>query len=153
MWRRDATFQQSPSDIQTLAVAGKGLLISIESISISLKSIDVTVFPRLNHCTTRSTDRIRDIAAIKSHALISDTIKIGCRDSRRVIGTNRLLAMIIGKDEDNIGLLHQHQRRWLTPIKPEQPIKKKYVEPPWIPLVNQTPGSTNTFGYPLFCVL
>jgi hypothetical protein len=51
-----------------------GLLRAIEGATVVLESIQVTVLACQNDSSTWPTNGIRDIAAIKSHALVCDAI-------------------------------------------------------------------------------
>jgi hypothetical protein len=89
----------------------KRLLIAIESVAIAYKSVQVAVLARLNDSPTGTADGIGHVAAIETHPAVCDSIQVWCRDSRRIVRAERLLAVIIHKNEDNIRPLGRQSRR------------------------------------------
>lgn len=80
----------------------KSLLRTVERISIAHETVEVAVLARLDHSPARTADGIRHVAAGEFHPLVGDSVEVRGRHPRRVIGAQCLLAMIIGKDEENI---------------------------------------------------
>ena len=83
---------------------GKRLLVSVELVTVGDKAIQVAVLASLNHSSTGATNRVGHIAALKSHSPFRDSIHVRCYYSRRIVGTERLLAVIIGENENDVGL-------------------------------------------------
>ena len=50
------------------------------------------------------TNGIGDIAAFESHSLIRDAVEVGSLYQFRSIGTDGMGSMIIGEDEEDVGL-------------------------------------------------
>ena len=84
---------------------GKGLLIPVEDYPIHHEPIQVTVLSRLDHRPARPANGVRYIAAIEFHPLLSDTIHVRRRHPAGVIGTQGLLAVVVRKDENDIGTI------------------------------------------------
>ena len=63
----------------------------------------MAVLSGLNDGATRPAYRVGDVATIESHAFARDSIEIGSGDSRRIIGTECLFAMIIREYEQDVG--------------------------------------------------
>ena len=82
---------------------GKSLLGTIKGVSIPDETIEVTVFSRLNHSSTRTADGVGYIAPIELHPIVRNPIHVWRRDATTVIRTKSLLAVIVCKDEDDIG--------------------------------------------------
>ena len=55
--------------------------------------------------STRRTDRIRNIAMIESHPLVGNPIQIRSVVDARSVGADGFRCVVIGHDEDDIGLL------------------------------------------------
>ena len=83
----------------------EGRLIAVELIAISNESIDVAVLAGLDDCTARAANGIGDVTTIESHPFVSNAVQIGRCNSRRVISTESLFAVIIRKDKNDIWTL------------------------------------------------
>ena len=81
---------------------GKGLLVSVEGVSIRHEAIQVAMFPSQNHRPARAADRIGDITTVEKHPLPRKTIHVWSRHTRRIVGAEGLLAVIIGENEHDI---------------------------------------------------
>ena len=81
---------------------GKGLLIPVKDYPVHHEPIQVTVLSRLDHRPARTANGVRHIAAIEFHPLLSDTIHVRRRHPAGIIGAQRLLAMVVRKDENDV---------------------------------------------------
>ena len=80
----------------------KGLLVSVKGVSIRHETIQVAIFPSQNHRPARTADRIGDIATVEKHPLLRKAIHVRSRHTRRIVGAEGLLAVIVGENEHDI---------------------------------------------------
>src|SRR5262249_5025749 len=66
------------------------------------KAIEMAVFARLNDGATRPADRIRYKRPIEPHPFLRDSVDIRRFVAAAVVSTDRLIGVIIGKDEEDI---------------------------------------------------
>jgi hypothetical protein len=83
----------------------KSLLIPVKHNAVSEKTIQVVIFSGLDNGPTGTTYRIGHVAAGKPHALVGQSVHIGCGHPAWIVGANCLFTVIIGKDEHYIRLL------------------------------------------------
>ena len=81
----------------------ESLLIPIEGVSVPDKTVEVAVLASLDNSTARTTNTVSDITTVKQHATFSNAIHVRSRHAGGVVGTECLLAVVISKNEDNVG--------------------------------------------------
>ena len=84
---------------------GKRLLVAVEGVAVAEEPVEVAVLAGLDHGAARAADGIGDVAAVEAHALVGDAVHVRGGHARRIVGTERLLTVVIGKDEDDVGPL------------------------------------------------
>ncbi len=88
---------------------GKGGLVdALELVAVAPEPVDVRVLAGLNDGSHRPTDRVGDHAAVKTHALVGELVEVGRADGIlevAVVGADRLVGVVICKDEDDVGPL------------------------------------------------
>src|SRR5262245_41541302 len=62
----------------------------------------MAVFARLNDRATRTADRIRDKRPIEPHPFLRNAVDIRRFVAAAVVSTDRLISVIIGKDEKDV---------------------------------------------------
>ena len=82
---------------------GEGLLVSVEALPVGHEAVEVAVFAGLNDGPARSANAVRHIASVEQHSFLRDPIHIRSRHSRGIVGTEGLLAVIVGENEDDVG--------------------------------------------------
>ena len=78
------------------------MLISVEGVAVSDEAVEVGVLPGLNDSPAGSADAVGDVAAVKEHALVGDAVHVGSGDAGGVVCAEGLLAVVVGKDEEDI---------------------------------------------------
>lgn len=89
-----------------LHVLGECWLVAVKVVSIVHKTIDVAMFSRQDHRSTRTANRVRAKTVLKQHALSCETINIGRRIDRfkpTVISANGVRGVVVGEYEQNVG--------------------------------------------------
>src|SRR5699024_996161 len=80
----------------------KGLLAAVKGHPVINLSIFMRMLARQQGSPTGSTDGVAHKAVGKFYAFIGNAIHIGCLYKPIIIGTQRLIGMIIGHNPDNI---------------------------------------------------
>ncbi len=83
----------------------KGLLIPVKRVPVAHEPVLVTVLPRLNHRPARPANRVGHVAPREPHPPFAMRSRFGVDIRVDVIGAQGLLAVVIGEDEENVGLL------------------------------------------------
>ena len=86
---------------------GEGHLRAIEDVPVGHLSVVKGMATGKNNCPGGGADRIGDVATLEGHSLLRDAVEVGGLNQFRPVGADGMGGMVIGKDEEYVGLLGQ----------------------------------------------
>ena len=86
------------------------MLRAVKGFHVGKLSIEMAVLPGKHNCPTGCANRVGDKSTVKPHALVGDTVQIGCFVSVGSVGGNCLIGMIIRENKKNIRSLGRNMR-------------------------------------------
>ena len=82
---------------------GKGLLRSVEPVTICHEAVQMAVLSCQNDGAAGSAYRVGNEAIFEPHSLRSDAVDVGCFVAVRSISADRLVPVVIREDEEDVG--------------------------------------------------
>ncbi len=82
---------------------GKRLLSPIKGLAVADETVSVAMLAGKNDRSTRPANRIGHKAIPKQHSFAGQTIQVGCLVDLGPVGAQRLRAVVVGKDKQDVG--------------------------------------------------